>query len=76
MRLTHLLGLYPRAWRDRYGEEFLATVGHDRLHPQQVIDIVSGAIDAWLSADVRRATTAARVAPSAGGPMTLKSLIL
>lgn len=76
MRLTHLLRLYPRAWRDRYGEEFLATVGHDRLHPQQVIDIVSGAIDAWLSADVRRATTAARVAPSGGGPMTLKSLMV
>jgi hypothetical protein len=76
VRLPHLLRLYPRAWRDRYGEEFLATVGHDRLHPQQVIDIVSGAIDAWLSADVRRATTATRVAPSGGGPMTLKSLMV
>ena len=51
-----LLRLYPRAWRERYGEEFLATVGHGALHVQQVIDIVAGAIDAWLSADVRRAT--------------------
>jgi hypothetical protein len=74
--LPHLLRLYPRAWRDRYGEEFLTTVGHERLHVQQVIDIVSGAIDAWLSADVRRATTATRVAPSGGGPMTLKSLMV
>jgi hypothetical protein len=49
-----LLQLYPRAWRDRYGEEFLATVGHGALHVQQVVDIVAGAIDAWLSADVRR----------------------
>ena len=33
MRLTHLLRLYPRAWRDRYGEEFLATVGHGPAAP-------------------------------------------
>lgn len=68
-----LLRLYPRAWRERYGEEFLATVGHDALHPQQVIDIVSGAIDAWLSADVREATRAGREKQTQGGPM-LKSL--
>jgi hypothetical protein len=74
--LPHLLRLYPRAWRDRYGEEFLTTVGHERLHVQQVIDIVSGAIDAWLSADVRRTTTASSVAPSGGGPMTLRALMV
>jgi len=50
-----LLRLYPRAWRDRYGDEFLATVGDEALRLQQVIDIVAGAIDAWLSPDVRRA---------------------
>jgi len=69
-----LLRLYPRAWRERYGEEFLATVGHDALHPQQVIDIVSGAIDAWLSADVRQATRTWRLAPS-GGKAMLKSMM-
>ena len=36
-------------------------VGTDRLRVQQVVDIVSGAIDAWLSTDVRRAATAAGV---------------
>jgi hypothetical protein len=50
-----LLRLYPSAWRERYGDEFLATLGPDALRPQQVIDIVSGAIDAWLSPEVRRA---------------------
>jgi len=69
-----LLRLYPRAWRERYGEEFLATVGHDSLRLQQVIDIVSGAIDAWLSTDVRHATAPSSVEPSGGGPMTLKYL--
>lgn len=72
----HLLRLYPRAWRERYGEEFLVTVGHGALHLQQVIDIVSGAIDAWLSADVRRATRPDRVAPSGGGPMILKYIMV
>lgn len=71
-----LLRLYPRAWRERYGEEFLATVGQGALSLQQVMDIVSGAIDAWLSADVRRATTAVRAAPSGGEPMKLKSMMI
>jgi hypothetical protein len=74
VRHDRLLRLYPRAWRERYGEEFLAMVGDDPLTVQQVIDMVSGAIDAWLSADVRRATMAPGVAPSGGRPM-LKSLL-
>jgi hypothetical protein len=69
-----LLRLYPRAWRERYGEEFLATVGQGALHLQQVIDIVAGAIDAWLSADVRQATRTRRLAPSEGEPTMLKSM--
>jgi hypothetical protein len=68
--------LYPRAWRERYGEEFLASMGPGSLHVSHVIDIVSGAIDTWLSADVRRAPTASRVAPNGGGPMLLKSLMV
>ena len=68
-----LLRLYPRAWRERYGEELLSLVGQEGLHLQQVIDIVSGAIDAWLSADVRKATRAGRETQTQGGSM-LKSL--
>ena len=75
MRRTWLLRLYPRAWRERYGEEFLATVGDGPVRLQQVIDIVAGAIDARLSADVRRTTMASRVAPTGGGSMWLKSLM-
>jgi hypothetical protein len=76
MRPEHLLPLYPRAWRERYGEEFLATVGDGKLGVQQTVDIVSAAIDAWFSADVRRATVVSRVAPNRGGPMMLKSLMV
>jgi hypothetical protein len=70
-----LLRLYPRPWRERYGEEFLAIVGDGGLHPQQVIDIVSGAIDAWLSADVRHAANNLSTAPNGGGSSMLKSMI-
>ena len=74
MVAQRLLRLYPPAWRERYGEEFLATVGPDALRVQQVIDIVSGAIDAWFSTDVRHATAASPVEPTGGRPMTLKYL--
>jgi hypothetical protein len=70
MTADRLIRLYPRAWRERYGAEFVETVGPQRLHPQQVMDIAMGAIDAWLSADVRRsAMGSAAGATQAGGPM-------
>jgi hypothetical protein len=47
-----LLRLYPRAWRERYGEEFLALVEDQAIGPRQVLDIVSGAIDARLTRTV------------------------
>ncbi len=75
MRPATLLRLYPRAWRERYGEEFLATAGEQAMGLQRTIDVVSGAIDAWLSADVRRATMAPRVIRTGGMVMLLKSVI-
>ena len=73
MTAERLLGLYPRAWRQRYGDELLDTAGGDRLSVQQIIDITMGAIDAWLSADVRRAAAP----PNAGGrPMMTKAKYL
>ena len=69
MTAERLLRLYPRAWRERYGEEFLEFVGGGRLRPRQVIDIVSGAIDAHLSREVRRST-----APNGEGAIMLSSL--
>jgi hypothetical protein len=58
MTAEQLLRLYPRRWRERYGEEFLDTAGREALRLQQVIDIVAGAIDAHLSRDSRRAIQA------------------
>ena len=76
MLAKHLLLLYPRAWRQRYGEEFLTIIGQGSLRLSEVIDIASGAIDAWLSADVRRTTLASQTTPVEGGSMSLKTLLI
>ena len=71
MTAVHLIRLYPRAWRERYGEEFLSTIGDQALHVQQIIDIVAGAIDAWLSPPIRRQLRAvSRDGAHQGDPMT------
>jgi hypothetical protein len=69
MTAQQLIRLYPPGWKNRYGDEFVAMVGGDRLTVQQVIDIVSGAIDAWLSSDARRAGAAAPAGAQQGGTM-------
>jgi hypothetical protein len=49
MTAQQLVRFYPRRWRERYAEEFVETVGRKALNPQQVIDIIGGALDAWIS---------------------------
>jgi hypothetical protein len=44
-----LLKLYPRAWRARYGDEFLALLSEGPLTLRHTINVVSGAVDARLS---------------------------
>ena len=75
MTAKRLLNLYPPAWRARYGEEFLETVGNGDLRLQQIVDIISSAVDAWLSADVRHATRPASAAMTERGTMTLKTMV-
>ena len=72
-----LVRMFPRSWRERYGEEFIATMGGEALRPRQVFDIIMAAIDARLSADVRNTTRTYRMAGNGGGglPM-LKSMII
>jgi hypothetical protein len=50
MSPQRLVGLYPAAWRRRYGEEFLALLEEHPPRSLHVIDIVWGAIDAHLFA--------------------------
>jgi hypothetical protein len=74
MTADRFLRLYPRAWRERYGDEFLALVGDRPLGFPQLIDIVSGAIDAHLSSDVRATTTSRKPAvQSEGGAAVIET---
>lgn len=69
MTARQLLWLYPRAWRERYAEEFVALLGDRQLGFGEWIDIVSGAIDARTSPEVRRAS--AKAAAAKGGLETM-----
>ena len=49
MKRQLLLRLYPRAWRERYGEELSSQLEAQRpLHMSVVADLVRGALDAHL----------------------------
>lgn len=43
-----LVKLYPRAWRARYADEFLAMLDTVKVNRRRVTDVVRGAIDAHL----------------------------
>lgn len=44
-----LLRLYPRAWRERYEEEMLAVLENHGVRLVTVIDLLFGALDAYLN---------------------------
>ena len=44
-----ILRLYPRRWRERYGDEMAAMLADVRLTPAAVLDLVAGAIDARVT---------------------------
>jgi hypothetical protein len=48
-----LLRLYPKAWRDLYGDEFAGILATQRLSPRLLLDIIGGAVDARLQPQVR-----------------------
>lgn len=49
MKITpFLLRLYPRAWRERYGEELLELLG-DPVRPSDIVDVMCGAAHEWRS---------------------------
>lgn len=45
---SRYVGLYPRAWRDRYGEELDAILERERMGFRTRLDLVRGALDAHL----------------------------
>jgi hypothetical protein len=47
MNKLTLLAFYPRAWRERYGEELLELLD-DRVRPRDVVDVMHGAANEWM----------------------------
>jgi len=46
--MTALLRLYPRSWRARYRDEMEALLEKRRPGPRERLDLLRGAVDAWL----------------------------
>ena len=46
--MNWLLQLYPARWRERYGEEFGAVLANQRVSLGLVLDVLAGALDAYL----------------------------
>lgn len=46
--MSMLLRLYPRSWRDRYGDEVAALLDERRQGPLDALDLLLGALDAHL----------------------------
>ncbi len=57
--MTWLLHLYPPRWRRRYGEEFVALIAAQRFSFLTVLDIIGGALDAWMQPQSHLAAPAA-----------------
>ena len=76
MTARPLLRLYPRDWRARYGDEFVDLVGEGNLSAQQTVDIVAGAVDAWLSPRVRASVRGSTAEATSGGVPMIQSLKL
>lgn len=47
MKPSSLLRLYPRAWRQRYGDEFLAMSEHRALTTRESLDVVRAVVVEW-----------------------------
>ena len=73
--MSRLVGLYPRAWRDRYEPEFQALMEERAPGLRDRIDIVLGAADARLHPQLRGAPDE-RWQPSSGARLTGAFVIL
>ena len=47
--MTWLLKLYPPGWRRRYGDEFTQLIAAQSFSLATTIDVLAGAIDAWIN---------------------------
>lgn len=66
--MTWVLRLYPPRWRRRYGEELRSLVQDQRFSIGNTIDLIAGAIDAWIHPQT---IAGVQSAPAAEGEKTM-----
>jgi len=57
--VTWLIKLYPPAWRRRYGRELADLIATQPASFATAVDLIAGAVDAWLNHQSSTAATAA-----------------
>jgi hypothetical protein len=57
--VIRLIKLYPPAWRRRYGRELAELISAQPASFGTAIDLIAGAVDAWLNPQSSTASTAA-----------------
>jgi hypothetical protein len=55
--VTWLIRLYPPAWRRRYGRELAELIAVQPMSFRTAVDLVAGAVDAWLNPQASTAVT-------------------
>jgi hypothetical protein len=55
--VTWLIRLYPPAWRRRYGRELAELIAVQPMSFRTAVDLVAGAVDAWLNPQSSTAVT-------------------
>jgi hypothetical protein len=58
--MTWLLKLYPPGWRRRYGQELGELMAAQPFSIGTAIDVIAGAIDAWINPQTSAATSTAQ----------------
>ncbi len=71
--MTWLVRLYPPGWRRRYGRELEAWLDGEPASFRTAIDLIAGAVDAWINP---QSSTAAAAADPKGDDMVPRMLKL
>jgi hypothetical protein len=70
--VTWLITLYPPAWRRRYGRELAELISTQPASFGTAIDLVAGAVDAWLNP---QSSTAAMAADAKGAEAMIPRML-
>lgn len=70
--MTWLIRLYPSGWRRRYGQELAELLASQPASLRTAIDLIAGAVDAWLNP---QSSTAAVAAHTKGQEMMIAKML-